>query len=193
MSLAVSNFFWRCSIIFEKGQSVIYPHYGAGEIIEVEEIDRDGETDKYLVIDIHLRQQTVKIPADSVDEVGVRELCDEDEFYEKLEEAREFILDSYDPEENSHPEKIHQQTLKSLQSDIQEGALKHSLEGLKKLHTRFLDQELNITEKRVYDTVRQFIVGEIMGIEDCSRKQAEDKLEEYLPTELPEAEDEEDE
>ncbi len=140
-----------------------------------------------------MRQQTVKIPADSVDDVGVRELCDEDEFYEKLSEVRDFILDTYDPEEKSHPEKIHQQTLKALQSDIQEGALKHSLEGLKKLHTRFLDQKLNITEKRVYDTVRQFIIGEIMGIEGCSRKKAEEKLEEYLPAQLPELSEKEDE
>ncbi len=175
------------------GQSVIYPHYGAGEIIEKERIDLDGETQEYYVINIHLRQQTVKIPANNVEEVGVRELTDKKEFYKRLEKVRDFILEEYDAEEGEHPEKIHQQTLKALLDDVQQGKLDETMEGLKKLHTRFLDQKLNITEKRVYDTVQQFVLGEIMGIEDCSLEEAEDILDEYLPQELPEPEPEEEE
>ncbi|MFP4687520.1 MAG: CarD family transcriptional regulator [bacterium] len=168
------------------GQSVIYPHYGAGEIIDKEKLDLNGETHEYYVINIHLRQQTVKIPANNVEEVGVRELTKKKDFYKKLEEVRDFIDEEYDAEEREHPEKIHQQTLKVLLDDVQQGKIDETMEGLKKLHTRFLDQKLNITEKRVYDTVQQFVLGEIMGIEGCSLREAEEIFNEYLPTKLPE-------
>jgi len=171
----------------EVGDAVIYPHHGAGKIIEQEKIDLDEkEAQEYFVIEMCLNQKTVKIPTTSLEEVGVRKLTPRADFYDKLEEAQEFIEENYDPEENEHPEKIHQQTLKSLLADVKTGDLESSIEGLKKLHTRFLDQNLNITEKRVYDTVSQFLMGELMCIEDCSRAEAEEKLNQYLPCSLEE-------
>ncbi len=168
------------------GDAVIYPHHGAGKIIEQEKIERNGEVEQYFVIEMCLNQKTVKIPTNNLEEVGVRELTPRDNFYDKLEEAQQFIKENYDPEEKEHPEKIHQQTLKSLLDDVKTGDLESAIEGLQKLHTRFLDQNLNITEKRVYDTVSQFLMGELMCIEDYSRKEAEKKFNQYLPNSLEE-------
>lgn len=176
----------------EVGDAVVYPHYGAGTIKEIKEIERGEETQKYLVIEIYLNQQTVKIPEENMDQVGVRQLTPKDEFYEHLEEVEEFIRENYDPEEGTHPEKIHQQTLKALLSDIREGDLEAAMEGLKKLQTRFLDQELNITEKRVYDTVHQFLKGELMCLENWELDKAEEEFNEYLPQSLAELEPDED-
>ncbi len=170
----------------EIGDSVVYPHYGAGRVIEKKEIERGNKKKEYLVIEIFLNQQTVKIPEDNLEDVGVRGLTPKKEFYEKLSEVKEYIRENYDPEEGTHPEKIHQQTLKALLSDIQEGDLEPAIEGLKKLHTRFLDQKLNITEKRVYDTVQQFLKGELMCLEDWDLEKAEEEFNKYLPDSLEE-------
>ncbi len=168
------------------GNSVIYPYHGAGRIIDREEIEHDGETTNYLVIEICLNQKTIKVPEDNLQTVGIRQLTPKERFYELLEEAKEFIESSYDHEEGKHPEKIHQQTLKALLAEVKSGDIDASIEGLKKLHTRFLDQELNITEKRVYDTVQQFIKGEIMCIEGCCAIEAGKKFSRLFPDDLDE-------
>lgn len=178
---------------FEEGDSIIYPHYGAGTIVEEKTIQRNGEDKDYYVIDILLKQQTVMLPKNEQEEVGVRKPTEKSEFLGLLEEVSDEVLELYDEEEGEHPDKIHRKSLQSMLDDVRQGDLETMMEGLKKLHTRFLDQELNVTEKRFYDTAQQFIVGELMAIEDISRQKAYDRLDEYLPNELPEVEEEEEE
>lgn len=171
---------------FDVGDTVIYPHYGAGEIVDEKTIERDDEETDYFVIDILLKQQTVMLPKDEESDVGVREPTEESKFIGHLEEVSEEILELYDEVEGEHPEKIHRKTLQSMLDDVRQGDLEIMMDGLKKLHTRFLDQELNVTEKRFYDTAQQFIVGELMAIEEISKPDAYDRLDEFLPNELPE-------
>lgn len=178
---------------FEEGDSIIYPHYGAGTIVEEKTIQRDDEEKDYFVIDILLKQQTVMLPKDEKEEVGVRKPTEKSEFLEKLESVSEEVLELYDEVEGEHPDKIHRKSLQSMLDDVRQGDLETMIEGMKKLHTRFLDQELNVTEKRFYDTAQQFIVGELMAIEEISQEEAYDRLDEYLPNELPEVETDEEE
>jgi CarD family transcriptional regulator len=180
---------------FETGDTVIYPHYGAGRIVDEKTIERDGEDKDYYVIDILLKQQTVMLPKNEEEEVGVRKPTEKSEFLDRLKEASEQVLELYDEEEGEHPDKIHRKTLQSMLDEVRQGDLDTMMEGLKKLHTRFLDQELNVTEKRFYDTAQQFIIGELMAIEDISKDEAYDRFDELLPNEIPETvkDDEEDE
>jgi CarD family transcriptional regulator len=178
---------------FDVGDTVIYPHYGAGEIIEEKTIERDDEETDYFVIDILLKQQTVMLPQNEGEEVGVREPTEKDDFLERLDEVSDEVLVLYDEVEGEHPEKIHRKTLQSMLDDVRQGDLETMMDGLKKLHTRFLDQELNVTEKRFYDTAQQFIVGELMAVEDLSQSEAYDRLDDFLPNELPEVEEDEEE
>lgn len=178
---------------FETGDTIIYPHYGAGRIVEEKTIERDGEEKDYYVINILLKQQTVMLPKNEIEEVGVRTPTEESEFIERLEEVSDQVLELYDEVEGEHPDKIHRKTLQSMLDDVRQGDLDIMMEGLKKLHTRFLDQELNVTEKRFYDTAQQFIVGELMAIEDISKSEAYDRLDEFLPNELPETPETEEE
>lgn len=169
------------------GDTVVYPHYGAGRIVEERTIERDDEEKEYFVVDIMLKQQTVMFPKHETEEVGVRPPTEEETFFGKLENVRSGIEEGYDPEEGEHPDKIHRKSLQSMLDDVREADLDVMMEGIQKLHTRFLDQELNMTEKRFYDTAQQFIIGEIMAILDCSHSEARERLNEYLPTDLPEA------
>lgn len=180
------------TIDFDVGDTVIYPHYGAGEIVDEKTIERDEEETDYFVIDILLKQQTVMLPQDEGDEVGVRKPTEKDDFIERLEEVSDEVLELYDEEEGEHPDKIHRKTLQSMLDDVRQGDLDTMMDGLKKLHTRFLDQELNVTEKRFYDTAQQFIVGELMAVENLTKSEAYDRLDDFLPNELPEVETDED-
>jgi len=175
---------------WETGDTVVYPHYGAGRIIDERTIERNGEEKEYFVVDIMLKQQTVMFPKNETEEVGVRPPTGEKDFFSKLEDVRNGIEETYDPEEGEHPDKIHRKSLQSMLDDVREADLDVMMEGMQKLHTRFLDQKLNMTEKRFYDTAQQFIIGEIMAILDCSHGRARERLQDYLPPELPEEESE---
>lgn len=175
---------------WETGDTVVYPHYGAGRIIDERTIERNEEEKEYFVVDIMLKQQTVMFPKNETEDVGVRPPTEEDDFFGKLETVQSGIQETYDPEEGEHPDKIHRKSLQSMLDDVREANLDVMMEGLQKLHTRFLDQELNMTEKRFYDTAQQFIIGEIMAILDCPRSKAKKRLDDYLPQELPQADGE---
>ncbi len=176
---------------FETGDTIIYPHYGAGRIVDERTIERKGEKKEYYVIDILLEQQTVMLPKDENEDVGVRRPTEKSKFLNLLEEVSDEVLELYDSVEGEHPDKIHRKTLQSMLDDVRQGDLKTMMEGLKKLQTRFLDRELNVTEKRFYDTAKQFIVGELMAVEDLNKEEAYERFDEILPNELPESETEE--
>ncbi|MEY4409855.1 MAG: hypothetical protein RLZ99_328, partial [Actinomycetota bacterium] len=75
---------------FEVGETVVYPHHGAAEIIEVSEKTIRGETKKYLTLRVVVQgsklesgseaspdrpsqELIIQVPEGSVTEVGVRD------------------------------------------------------------------------------------------------------------------------
>jgi CarD family transcriptional regulator len=61
---------------FEVGETVVYPHHGAAEIIEVAEKTIRGETKTYLQLRVTQGELTIWVPKDNVQEVGVRDVID---------------------------------------------------------------------------------------------------------------------
>ncbi len=168
--------------MFEVGETIIYPQYGAGKIVEETSMEREGEEEPYYVVEIFLRDLRIMVPQD-MDEEGFRALTDEEEFFERLEEVQERILTG-DYEDGDVP-KVPRSRLESLETGIREGDLDDAVEALSRLHAKFLDRDMNIGEKRTYDVAREFVLGELMGIKDCDQEEAEELLNEYLPWEIP--------
>ncbi len=61
-------------MLFEVGETVVYPHHGAATIIEVKERVIKGETKKYLKLNVTQGDLVIEVPADNVDLVGVRDV-----------------------------------------------------------------------------------------------------------------------
>jgi CarD family transcriptional regulator len=57
---------------FDVGDKVVYPHHGAATIIKKERIDFAGEVQDYFVLQIATDQLTLRVPAASAVERGVR-------------------------------------------------------------------------------------------------------------------------
>src|SRR3954447_17896642 len=68
---------------FEVGETVVYPHHGAALIESIETRTIKGEDKLYLVLKVAQGDLTVRVPADNVDLVGVRDVVGA----EGLEEA----------------------------------------------------------------------------------------------------------
>ena len=57
---------------FEVGDKVVYPHHGAATIVDQERIEFDGEKQDYYVLEIVTDQLTLRVPAASALDRGVR-------------------------------------------------------------------------------------------------------------------------
>ena len=65
-------------MLFEVGETVVYPHHGAATIIEVKDRIIKGETKKYLKLNVTQGDLIIEVPADNVDLVGVRDVIGKD-------------------------------------------------------------------------------------------------------------------
>jgi RNA polymerase-interacting CarD/CdnL/TRCF family regulator len=61
---------------FEVGETVVYPHHGAAEIIEVSEKKIRGVKQKYLKLKVAQGDLIIQVPAANVEMVGVRDVID---------------------------------------------------------------------------------------------------------------------
>ena len=59
-------------MLFEVGETVVYPHHGAATITEVKKRIIKGEEKLYLKLNVTQGDLTIEVPADNVDLVGVR-------------------------------------------------------------------------------------------------------------------------
>ena len=66
------------SMTFKVGETVVYPHHGAAQIQAIEKRVIKGEEKTYLVLKVAQGDLTVRVPADNVDLVGVRDVVDSD-------------------------------------------------------------------------------------------------------------------
>src|SRR5918998_1302611 len=65
-------------IDFEVGDSVVYPHHGAGRVVKKEAKKILGETRDYLTIKILHNDMTVMVPCENAGKAGLRRIIDED-------------------------------------------------------------------------------------------------------------------
>ena len=61
---------------FKVGETVVYPHHGAALIEAIETRTIKGEEKIYLVLKVAQGDLTVRVPAENVDLVGVRDVVD---------------------------------------------------------------------------------------------------------------------
>ena len=57
---------------FKAGDRVVYPHHGAAVVEKKEKITAFGEERDYLVLRMAHGEMTLRVPVDSVDDVGMR-------------------------------------------------------------------------------------------------------------------------
>nr|MDT0666721.1 CarD family transcriptional regulator [Micromonospora sp. DSM 115978] len=63
---------------FQVGETVVYPHHGAALIDAIETRVIKGEEKLYLVLKVAQGDLTVRVPADNVGMVGVRDVVGQD-------------------------------------------------------------------------------------------------------------------
>ena len=88
---------------FDVGDKVVYPHHGAATIVKKERIDFEGERQDYFVLEIVTDQLTLRVPAASALERGVRPVISKNKarqvFAVFKDEPLYFLLSEQSPED----------------------------------------------------------------------------------------------
>ena len=73
---------------YSVGDTVVYPHHGAAVIEKTEERELSGETREYFVLRLTYGDLTLMVPADSCEEVGIRDVVTKKQVEQVLEVLR---------------------------------------------------------------------------------------------------------
>lgn len=157
---------------FDVGDKVVYPHHGAAVVEERRVIEALGEQREYLVLRLAYGDLTLKVPCDKTDEVGLREVINDEEVEEVFAVLRK--KDVRMPTNWSRRYKNHVEKLKS--GDIYQVA-----EVVRNLSNRDKDKGLSAGEKKMLNRARQILVSELTFAIGVDEGDAEKKLDEALP------------
>ena len=156
---------------FDVGDKVVYPHHGAAVIERREMVNAFGEEREYLVLKLAYGELTLKVPADNTDEVGLRDVINDEEVEEVFAVLRK--KEARMPTNWSRRFKNHVEKLKS--GDIYQVA-----EVVRNLSLREKDKGLSAGEKRMLARARQILVSELTFAINVDEEAAEAKLDEAL-------------
>lgn len=158
-------------MVFEVGETVVYPHHGAARIEEIKTRVIKGEEKMYLKLKVAQGDLTIEVPAENVDLVGVRDVVDA----EGLEEVLDVLRAEF-AEEQTNWSRRYKANLEKLAS----GDVIKVAEVVRDLWHRENDRGLSAGEKRMLAKARQILTSELALAKDVTEEQAEDRVDEIL-------------
>lgn len=172
---------------FAVGETVVYPHHGAAEIIEVSEKTIRGETKVYLKLRVsrsELKNPTledskvpmqneliIQVPQENVEAVGVRDVIDKKGVQQVFDVLRaEFV------EEPTNWSRRYKANLEKLAS----GDVVKVSEVVRDLWRRDQDRGLSAGEKRMLAKARQILISELALARKVDEEKASAELDKVL-------------
>ncbi|PWL20721.1 MAG: CarD family transcriptional regulator [Candidatus Aquiluna sp. XM-24bin5] len=156
---------------FEVGETVVYPHHGAAEIIEVSDKKIRGEKQKYLKLRVAQGDLIIQVPAANVEMVGVRDVIDRKGVKQVFDVLRaEFV------EEPTNWSRRYKANLEKLAS----GDVVKVSEVVRDLWRRDQDRGLSAGEKRMLAKARQILISELALARKVDEEKASAELDKVL-------------
>ena len=156
---------------FKVGETVVYPHHGAALIEAIETRVIKGEEKTYLVLKVAQGDLTVRVPAENVDLVGVRDVVDS----AGLDRVFNVLRQPY-TEEPTNWSRRYKANLEKLAS----GDVIKVAEVVRDLYSRDLDRGLSAGEKRMLAKAKQILISELALAERTDEEKAAVILDEVL-------------
>jgi CarD family transcriptional regulator len=156
---------------FDVGDKVVYPHHGAAVIQRRELREVFGAEREYLVLHMAFDDLTLRVPVDSIESVGLRDVIDDEEISDVYA-----VLGKKDvrtPTNWSRRFKNHAEKLKS--GDVYQVA-----EVVRNLALRDADKGLSAGEKSLFNKARNVLVSELSFALDVSEDEALKRVEAAL-------------
>jgi len=154
-------------IEFEVGDSVVYPHHGAGTVIRKELKDVMGESREYLMIKILHNDMTVMVPTENAEMAGLRRVIDA----ETLQKVLALLQDA-----NSDAPMNWSRRYKHNRDKIKTGDIYELAEVVRNLALREHQKGLSSGEKQMYSRAKKVLSSEMMYALEMDEAQVEQHL-----------------
>jgi CarD family transcriptional regulator len=138
---------------FEIGDSVVYPHHGAGKVLKKEMKTVLGESREYLTVKILHNDMTVMVPTENAAAAGLRRVMDED----TIRKVTAVLQD-----ECSEMPKNWNRRFKHNRDKIKTGDIYDLADVVRNLAVREHQKGLSTGEKQMFTRARRILVSEMM-------------------------------
>ena len=152
---------------FEVGDSVVYPHHGAGKVLRKEVKEVLGEKREYLTIKILHNDMTVMVPTANAAVAGLRRVVSE--------ETLQQVLGVLQAECSDMPNNWSRR-FKHNQEKIKTGDICELAEVVRNLTIREHEKGLSTGEKQMYVRAKKVLVSEMMYALDMDEEQVDAHL-----------------
>ena len=149
---------------FKIGQQIVYPLQGVGVIQNIEERIFKGKKVPYYVMYFDALDMTIRLPAESAENQGIRAIVSREE----SEYALEVISAEHEPVPTDW--KIRYQMNLEL---VRKGEIADIASVVTKLYHRSKIKELPILERKLYDSALNLLVDEISFSLEKEKKEVE--------------------
>ena len=158
-------------IDFQIGDSVVYPHHGAGQVLKKEQKEIFGERREYLTIKILHNDMTVMVPTENAGKAGLRRVIDE--------ETVKKVLDVLQDEVSDMPKNWNRR-FKHNRDKIKTGDIYELAEVVRNLAIREQQKGLSTGEKQMFTRAKKILASELMYALEMGEDEAEGHLDELL-------------
>jgi len=150
-------------IEYSVGDKVVYPHHGAGRVLEVMEREVRGERKQYLTIRILHNDMTVMVPVENAERAGIRAVIDEvmvDEVMGVLRDDATLMPKNWN------------RRLKHNREKIKSGDIFELADVVRNLALRDADKGLSTGEKQMLGRVKKILASELMYAKHIPEEEA---------------------
>jgi CarD family transcriptional regulator len=140
-------------IEFEIGDSVVYPHHGAGRVLRKEMKTVLGESREYLTIKILHNDMTVMVPTENAALAGLRRVIDEETVLKVLAVLQD---------QSSEMPKNWNRRFKHNRDKIKTGDIYELAEVVRNLAIREAEKGLSTGEKQMFMRSKKILASELM-------------------------------
>jgi CarD family transcriptional regulator len=160
-------------MIFQVGETVVYPHHGAATITAVKTRTIKGEPKEYITLNVHATDLTIELPIENVELIGVRDVIDSAGVEAVFDVLRSDMVE--EPGNWSRRFKANTEKMGS-------GSVYRVSEVVRDLWRRDQDHGVSAGEKRMLLKARQILISELALAQNSTDEEASAVLDEVLAT-----------
>jgi len=152
---------------FEVNDKVVHPHYGAGFIRRQGFKEVEGKQIKCIEIDTLFNSTKVFVPIDSIEISGLRKPISKN--------GVKLIMHLLQSPRRSLP-KRHRTRIQHLEEKLKTGRSEDCAKIMRDLYQKYSEGSLSMTERRIFEKVRNLLSSEIAIAKDISLDKGREKV-----------------